>query len=231
MSCVRLHGDREPHSEPLGASGGGMCPSGADNEVWSYGEEAYQIFKKYMQMRERLRPYLRRIMEEAHEKGTPLMRPLFYNFSYDLETWKIEDAYMFGPDLLVAPVMNQGQRSRTVYLPNGCKWTNAHTGTVHEGGTYVECDAPLDTIPLFMMRGCRSINTRKVNDMLNSKLSNLPASHEKGQEKNRRTSMFRKFGRRMEGYFFVLPAVIFMLLLIGYPLLYNIILSFPKCRP
>ncbi|WP_459178596.1 glycoside hydrolase family 31 protein [Halobacillus rhizosphaerae] len=149
----RLHGDREPHSEPLGASGGGMCPSGADNEVWSYGEEAYQIFKKYMQMRERLRPYIRRIMEEAHEKGTPLMRPLFYDFSHDLETWKIEDAYMFGPDLLVAPVMNQGQRSRTVYLPSGCKWTNAHTGTVHEGGTYVECDAPLDTIPLFLIEG------------------------------------------------------------------------------
>ena len=157
-------------------------------------------------------------------RRTPLIRPLFYNFSYDLETWKIEDAYMFGPDLLVAPVMNQGQRSRTVSVPM------AVSGQMYIQERFMKevvrgSDAPLDTIPLFMMKG-GSLSIQEVNDMLISKLSNLPASHQKGQEKNRRTSMFRKFGRRMEGYYFVLPAVIFMLLLIGYPLLYNIILSF-----
>ncbi|MFC4403006.1 TIM-barrel domain-containing protein [Gracilibacillus xinjiangensis] len=146
----RLHGDREPHSEPLGTSGGGLCPSGAPNEVWSYGEEAYEIFKKYMLMRERLRPYIRELMHEAHEKGTPLMRPLFYDFPQDQKAWEIEDAYMFGPDLLVAPVLHQGQRRRKVYLPEGAQWTNANTGEVYQGGAVIECEAALDTIPLFL---------------------------------------------------------------------------------
>lgn len=149
----RIHGDREPHSEPLGTSGGGLCPSGADNEVWSYGEEAYEIFKKYMLMRERLRPYITELMKAAHEKGTPLMRPLFYDFPKDKEAWNIEDAYMFGPDLLVAPVLHEGARSRKVYLPKGASWKDAHTNKRYDGGQYIECDAPIDTIPLFLKDG------------------------------------------------------------------------------
>lgn len=84
--------------------GGGMCYSGAPNEVWSYGEEAYEIFKKYMLIRENLRPYISGLMKEAHEKGTPPMRPLLYDFPADTGTWDIDDQYMFGPDILVAPV-------------------------------------------------------------------------------------------------------------------------------
>ncbi len=152
----RLHGDREPHQEPLGEIGGGLCPSGAANEVWSYGEEAYHIFRKYMHMRERLRPYIRDLMKEAHEKGTPVMRPLFYDFAADKEAWNIEDAYMFGPKLLVAPVLHEDQRNRTVYLPEGEAWTNAHTGESFEGGQYIDCPASLETIPLFL-RGDASL--------------------------------------------------------------------------
>ncbi|MCK0470101.1 glycoside hydrolase family 31 protein [Halalkalibacter sp. APA_J-10(15)] len=146
----RLHGDREPHSEPLGTSGGGLCPSGADNEVWSYGEKAYSIFKRYMLMRERLRPYITTLMQEAHEKGTPLMRPLFYDFPSDSESWNVEDAYMFGPELLIAPVMNHGERTRRVYLPEGAEWTDAHSGVKHEGGQFIECEAPIENIPVFI---------------------------------------------------------------------------------
>ncbi|QTM98432.1 family 31 glucosidase [Sediminibacillus dalangtanensis] len=146
----RLHGDREPHQEPLGTSGGGLCPSGADNEVWSYGEEAYEIFKKYMGIRERLRPYIAELMEAAHEKGTPPMRPLFYDFPEDQEAWNVEDAYMFGPDLLVAPVLQGGTESRSVYLPQGETWKDANSGELHEGGQRVTCETPLETIPLFV---------------------------------------------------------------------------------
>lgn len=146
----RLHGDREPHSAPLSDVGGGMCASGADNEVWSYGEEAYEIFKKYMLIREQLRPYITRLMEEAHVKGTPPMRPLFYDFSEDNTTWEIEDQYMFGPDLLVAPILHENLRKRKVYLPQGDQWREVSTGKWVEGGTWHECEAPLDTIPLFV---------------------------------------------------------------------------------
>ncbi len=146
----RLHGDREPHSEPLASSGGGMCKSGADNEVWSYGEEAYEIFKKYILIREKLRPYIKKLMEAAHKKGTPPMRPLFYDFPDDQEAWEIDDEYMFGPDLLVAPILYEGARSRRVYLPEGVQWKDTNTGNVFEGGQYINCDAPLDYIPVFL---------------------------------------------------------------------------------
>lgn len=149
----RLHGDREPHSEPLGTSGGGLCASGAANEVWSYGEEAYEIFKKYMFLRERLRPYITKLMTEAHEKGTPVMRPLFYDFPHDQDAWNIEDAYMFGPDILVAPILYEGHRSRKVYLPRGTDWKDPDSDKIYKGGQYLQCDAPIDKIPLFIRSG------------------------------------------------------------------------------
>ncbi len=70
---MRLHGDREPRQPQYGTTGGASCCSGAANEVWSYGEEVYEICKKYLEIREKMRPYTRRIMQEAHEKGTPVM--------------------------------------------------------------------------------------------------------------------------------------------------------------
>lgn len=148
----RLHGDREPHSQPLGTSGGGICASGAANEVWSYGEEAYGIFKKYMLIRERMKPYITEQMKAAHEEGTPPMRPLFYDFPKDKAAWNIEDEYMFGPDILVAPVLYEGARSRSVYLPEGSEWIEVNTGSRYEGGKCVECEAPLEVMPIFLRK-------------------------------------------------------------------------------
>lgn len=146
----RLHGDREPHTPPPGTSGGGIFGSGAANEVWTYGEKAYEIFRKYMFIRERLRPYIRQIMKEAHEKGTPPMRPLFYDFPQDMTAWEIDDQYMFGPDILVAPILYEGQRSRRVYLPEGAEWKCTIDGRKYDGGQWIECDAPIEDIPLFL---------------------------------------------------------------------------------
>lgn len=149
----RLHGDRLPMQEPIGTTGGGQCHSGANNEVWSYGKEAYKIFEQYMQLRERLRPYIHDIMEEAHEKGTPPMRPIFYDFPEDKYTWDIDDQYMFGPDILVAPITVEGKRRRNVYLPEGASWKNPYTEEEYEGGQTLIVDAPLDIIPLFLKNG------------------------------------------------------------------------------
>lgn len=148
---MRLHGDREPHSEPLGNGkrGGGQCNSGADNEIWSYGEEAYEICKDFINIRERLRPYITGIMQEAHENGTPVMRPMFFEFPDDQAAWEVEDQYFFGKDLLVAPVLHAKQRERTVYLPVGSKWQNVWTGEVFEGGQTINVLAPIEQIPLF----------------------------------------------------------------------------------
>lgn len=146
----RLHGDRSPMQKPIGTSGGGQCHSGAANEVWSYGEEAYEIFKSYLHLRERLRPYIQELMVQAHQKGTPPMRPLFYDFPEDKKTWDVDDQYMFGPDILVAPILKEGVRDRTIYLPTGATWKDPYTGEKHEGGQSINVEAPLERIPLLL---------------------------------------------------------------------------------
>lgn len=146
---MRLHGYREPFKEPLGTTGGGKQDSGAENEVWSYGEEVYEICRKYLLLREKMRPYVKELMKEAHEKGTPVMRPMFYDFPEDKKCWEIADAYMFGPDMLVAPILYENQRERQVYLPKG-RWMCLHDGQTQEGGQVITCEVPIDRIPVFI---------------------------------------------------------------------------------
>ena len=149
---LRMHGDREPHSKPLSTAGGGKCVSGAPNELWSFGEEVLAILEKYLRLRERLRPYIRGLMSAAHTSGSPIIRPLFYDFPADEKAWAIEDAYMFGPDLLVAPILFEGQRARDVYLPSGERWISHGSGEVFDGGQTVNESAPLDHLPVFERR-------------------------------------------------------------------------------
>ena len=101
-----------------------------------------------MQRREAMRPYVRGLMREAHEKGTPLMRAMFYEFPEDPACASLKDQYMFGSRYLVAPVMEAGARSRSVYLPEG-KWQDVDTGAVYEGNQTVTVDAPLERMPVF----------------------------------------------------------------------------------
>ena len=152
---MRLHGNREPQSGFAGdmVSGIGLFGTGADNEVWSFGDEAFEICRKYMNLREQLRPYIREQMKLTHEKGTPVMRPLFYDFSQDENTWNVDDSYMFGPDLLVSPVMEEDASERKVYLPAGCSWKEAYTQKVYDGGQWVKAAAPIDVIPVFVKEG------------------------------------------------------------------------------
>ena len=147
---MRLHGDREPKQPQVGTTGGAACLSGAPNEVWSYGEEVYEICKKYMNYREEMRDYTRSLMKEAHEKGTPVMRTMFYEFPEDKVCWEVEDQYMYGSKVLVAPVYEAGAVQRDVYLPSGCKWINKETGDTFEGGQWITSPAPLDTMPVFV---------------------------------------------------------------------------------
>ena len=97
-----------------------------------------------------MKPYIARLMKEAHEKGTPVMRPLLYDFPDDTRSWDQEDEYLFGPDVLVAPVMYAKTESREVYLPGGEAWVNFWTGEIFEGGRTVTVPAPLDQIPHFV---------------------------------------------------------------------------------
>ena len=146
---MRMHGYRWPLQPQYGTTGGATCVSGAPNEVWSFGPEVEKILSKYLFLREGMKPYITGLMEQAHEKGTPVMRPLFYDFPEDRKAWEVEDQYLFGPDVLVKPVTEAHCRQVSVYLPEGADWTNAWTGRRYPGGQTVTVDAPLDQIPLF----------------------------------------------------------------------------------
>lgn len=150
--AMRLHGHREPLQDFSGDTGGGLFRSGAPNEIWSFGEKAYEVMRKFLFLRRNMKPYLTKIMREAHEKGTPVMRPVFYDFPQDPNAWQVEDAYFFGPDMLVAPILEEGARSRKVYLPEG-RWVCPWTGTVYTGGQTVEAPAPIEVIPVFTRNG------------------------------------------------------------------------------
>ncbi len=136
----RLHGVREPS---VGWEGG------APNEVWSFGDEAYDIIRDLLFLRERLKPYILAQMQAAADHGRPAMRPLFFDFA-DPVCVLVDDQFMFGPSILVAPVLEQGAVSRIVYLPAGATWYDAQTGEPYEGGQTLTVDAPLARVPVFL---------------------------------------------------------------------------------
>jgi len=139
----RLHGFRDPRPDF------GPEMTGGPNEVWSYGEEALVLIEESLRRRERLRPYLMEQMRVAHERGIPPMRPLFVDFSEDPAAWDVDDQFLLGPDLLVAPVLHPGAVQRWVYLPLGATWVDTATGQEYPGGTDLRADAPLNRIPVY----------------------------------------------------------------------------------
>ncbi len=150
---MRIHGSRLPFTPIVNKAGEVREKTGADNEIWSFGEEAYPVLRKFIGIRERMRDYTRELMRQAHEKGSPVMRTLFYEFPEDSACWDITDSYMFGSDILVAPVVYEGARSRKVYLPKGAEWVQAGSGRRYEGGQSYEIDAPIETLPVFLRDG------------------------------------------------------------------------------
>ncbi|WP_421550819.1 TIM-barrel domain-containing protein [Kluyvera intermedia] len=148
---LRMHGYREPRVQPAESYRNGIpqCDSGSPNELWSYGEENYAIMQHWLGVRETLRPYIDKLYKNAHNHGDPLMRPMFWHYPDEPQSWQTEDQYLFGEDLLVAPVMQAGQRQREVWLPGGHCWVSLD-GERYQGGQRVTVAAALETIPLFI---------------------------------------------------------------------------------
>lgn len=149
----RLHGYRLPYIGRELDDPDGKCYTGGPNEVWSFGERVGAILEKYIRVREKLIPYLEKHLEKASQTGIPVMRPLLFDFYWDPNTYQVDDEYLFGDDILVAPVVEQGAAERKVYLPKGACWTEVSTGKAYEGGRVITAQAPLDLIPLFFRDG------------------------------------------------------------------------------
>lgn len=121
-----------------------------NNEAWTVGGDAYRHIRAAIFLRERLRPYVMQQMQLASARGVPPMRPLFFDFAEDAQTATVEDQFLFGPDLLVAPILRYQARSREVYLPAGTRWCDAWTGIEYAGGQRVVAEAPLEQIPVYV---------------------------------------------------------------------------------
>ena len=81
------------------------------------------------------------------------MRTMFYEFPDDEKAWDVKEQYMYGSDLLIAPMVYEDAEWRNVYLPKGARWTDLHTGEIFEGGQEILTDAPLEKIPVFIRDG------------------------------------------------------------------------------
>jgi alpha-glucosidase len=126
--------------------------SGYDQEPWRFGKHYEDIIRKYLKLRYQLLPFLYTTLEEAHRTGVPLFRPLLLNYQDDYSTYNLDDQFMIGRDILVAPVTKPDVTSRLVYLPKGL-WYDYWTGKQHQGGGMIRAEAPLETVPMFVRGG------------------------------------------------------------------------------
>ena len=125
---------------------------GYDQEPWRFGQYYEDIIRKYLKLRYELLPFLYTTLEEAHRTGVPPFRPLLLNYQSDPNTYNLDDQFMIGTDLLVAPIFAAGQTQRLVYLPRGT-WYDFWSKKRYSGGTMIWVEAPLDVVPMFVRGG------------------------------------------------------------------------------
>ena len=145
---MRVHGNRNRHGEKKRDV---KEPTGDGNEIWSFGERNYPILKELIFLRERLRPYIEKQMETASEKGYPIMRPMFFEYPEDEICYTLGEQYMFGSDILFAPIVKYKQTKKKVYLPQG-EWILTRDKTVYTQGWY-EINAEIDELVAFVRKG------------------------------------------------------------------------------
>jgi alpha-glucosidase len=123
------------------------------NVPWMHAQVTQHVADA-IRLRYRLMPYLWSLFERASSLHQPIIRPTFYNFPDDEQCYADCDDFMLGESILVAPVVQMGERLRRVYLPAGpSAWINFHTGEKLAAGRFHEVDAPLETLPLFVPEG------------------------------------------------------------------------------
>lgn len=121
-------------------------------EPWSFGDRAEKIVKSTIELRYKLLPYIYTCFYESHKKGIPVFRPLVMEFEKDKNVFDIKEEFMFGNNILVAPVLHKGERNKIVYLPEG-NWYNYKTNEVFEGKRKYKFRCELDEILIFVKEG------------------------------------------------------------------------------
>lgn len=135
LPTMRIHGSRK------------------HTEIWTLGPAAEKILADYDKLRYRLIPYLYASAKTVYDTGVPFMRPLWMDFPSDPNVANLGSEYLFGPAFLVAPVTEQAQTEKRVYLPAGTDWYDFWTGKKEKGGRWITVAAPIDRIPVFVRAG------------------------------------------------------------------------------
>jgi alpha-glucosidase len=126
--------------------------SAPDHEPWNFGPTYEALNRRAIELRYELLPQIYNVMEEASRTGVPALRPLFLEFPEDREAWSRDDEFLFGADLLVAPVLREATMDRDVYLPPG-EWFDLWTGARQAGGRTIRVRTALDSLPVFVRAG------------------------------------------------------------------------------
>ncbi len=133
-----------------------LCRNHAGNstrlqEPYQFDQETIDIYKEMVELRYNLTPYLYNLLKEHEETGLPVIRPLLMHYENDKNTYNMNDQFLFGENMLVCPVVNQGDRNKRIYIPEG-DWYDYFTKKKVPNG-YSIYDAPLNTIPMFVKGG------------------------------------------------------------------------------
>ncbi len=144
---MRLHGSRNGHDRTRDI----IEPTGGDNEIWSFGEDNLKILKELIMLRERLRPYIKKHMDIASKKGYPVMRPMFFDYPDDEVCYSLGTQYMFGDNIIFAPITEQGATETCVYLPEG-EWIRTTDKALFKGEQFISASAKIDEFIAFVKK-------------------------------------------------------------------------------
>lgn len=114
-------------------------------EPWQFGPELESICRRYLKLRYRLLPYIYNAVHYAFGSGIPVVRALIADFPQDFGGFEFSDEYLFGPEILVAPILDEGATQRGVYLPP-CEWIDFWSEAICTGPKWIEVPASLDTL-------------------------------------------------------------------------------------
>ena len=121
-------------------------------EPWAFGPRAEKIAKKSIELRYELLPYIYDLYYISHKEGLPIFRPMIMEYEKDMNLLNMREQFMLGENMLVAPVLYEGERSKTVYLPKG-SWFNYFTMEKLQGGKWYKLPCELDEILVFVKEG------------------------------------------------------------------------------
>jgi len=159
---ARVHYGKDDPNQPF------QC-----QEPWCFGSQVEAIGKKYIELRYKLLPYLYNAFHQSYLDGRPVEQPLVFQYQNDPNVRNIQDQYMWGSDLMIAPVVKEGQTERSVYLPAGSRWTDYWTNSTFDGGQTITRQTPLSVMPIYI-RSDSIIPTRDVQQYSDEKpLTNL----------------------------------------------------------